>query len=178
MQRFPGVISPTPPMDMDTPHFEDEETEVTKNGGVGRRERVGHSRVRAAASRGRQALALDHVHAQLRGARLVAQREVHRAAHLHGSRLRLPGQAQLAAAQLRARVQVKESVQAGLRSPQGRGGARGGEGGVRPGPRAELRREGAPLPTGLPRPQVLALTPHRGGVEAGHGGAAAEHAVE
>ena len=122
MQRFPGVISPTPPVDIDTPHFEDEETEVTKNGGVGRRERVGHSRVRAAASRGRQALALDHVHAQLRGARLVAQREVHGAAHLHGARLRLPGQAQLAAAQLRARVQVRESVQAGLRSPQGRGG--------------------------------------------------------
>lgn len=71
-----------------------------------RRERVGHSRIGAAASRGRQALALDHVHAQLSGARLVAQPEVHGAAHLHRARLGLPGQAQQAAAQLRAGVEV------------------------------------------------------------------------
>lgn len=64
--------------------------------------RVGHSRVGAAAPRGGQALALDHVDAQLSCIRLVAQREVHGAAHLHSARLRLPGQAHLAAAQLRA----------------------------------------------------------------------------
>lgn len=62
----------------------------------------GHSRVGAAAPGGGQALALDHVHAQLGGSGLVAQREVHGAAHLHRARLRLPGQAHLAAAQLRA----------------------------------------------------------------------------
>lgn len=42
------------------------------------------------------------MHAQLGGTRLVAQREVQGAAHLHRARLRLPGQARLAAAQLRA----------------------------------------------------------------------------
>lgn len=74
------------------------------------------------ASRGRQALTLDHVHAQLGGARLVAQREVHRAAHLHRARLSLPRQAQLAAAQLRTTVEVRGTVQAGgAREGPGRG---------------------------------------------------------
>lgn len=63
---------------------------------------VGHSRVGAAAPRRSQVLALNHVHAQLGGIQLVAQREVHGAAHLHGARLRFPRQAHLAAAQLRA----------------------------------------------------------------------------
>lgn len=61
--------------------------------------RVGHSRVRAAAPRGGEVLALDHVYPQLGGGRLVAQREVHGAAHLH-TRLHLPRQAHQAAAQL------------------------------------------------------------------------------
>lgn len=130
------------------------------------------------ASRGRQALALDHVHAQLGGARLVPQREVHRAAHLHRARLGLPGQAQLAAAQLRAGVEVRAGVQGS--GPGGGRVAGGSDQGAREGSGRGYAwgYGGKASPTRLLHPQALALTPHRGGVEAGHGGAAAEHAVE
>lgn len=95
---------------------------------------AGHSRVGAAAPRGGQALALDHLHAQLGGVPLVAQREVHGAAHLHG--VRLPGQAQLAAAQLGAggggQGGVRAHAEAGEREVQM--GGRGAKQATRCGP--------------------------------------------
>lgn len=109
-----------------------------------------HSRIGAATPGGGQSLALNHLYSQLGSARLVAQCEVHRTPHLHGASLRFPRQAHQAAAQLRA----------------GRGGRSGSQAGFPPS-RACL---------GTPPSPSLVL--HRGGIEAGHRGAAAEHAVE
>lgn len=109
-----------------------------------------HSRIGAATPGGGQSLTLNHLYSQLGSARLVAQCEVHRTPHLHGASLRFPRQTHQAAAQLRA----------------GRGGRSGSQAGFPP--------SGACLGT----PPSPSLVLHRGGIEAGHRGAAAEHAVE
>lgn len=108
-----------------------------------------HSRIRAATPGGGQSLTLNHLYSQLGSARLVAQCEVHRTPHLHGASLRFPRQTHQAAAQLQA----------------GRGGRSGSQAGFPPW-------------TCLGTPPSPSLVLHRGGIEAGHRGAAAEHAVE